>query len=75
MENNRMNLEEKILDLLSKSARPLCLQEIATELSLPGDRELLSLLLKLDKEHKIQHIVKPLGSESNPNESTYYYKP
>lgn len=55
--------------------RPLCLQEIATELSFPGDRELLSLLLKLDKEHKIQHIVKPLKKGSCPNESTYYYKP
>ncbi len=70
-----MNLEEKITDLLSKSEQPMCLQEIADELSLPGERELLSLLLKLDKEHKIQHIVKPLGKGSCPNESTYYYKP
>lgn len=46
MENNRMNLEEKILDLLSKSARPLCLQEIATELSLPGRQGIIILITK-----------------------------
>lgn len=41
-----MNLEEKILDLLSKSARPLCLQEIATELSLPGRQGIIILITK-----------------------------
>lgn len=70
-----MNLEEKILDLLSEATQPLCLHEIADLLSFSCEVELLSILLKLDKGHKIQHVVKQLGKGSNPNESTYYYRP
>lgn len=66
-----MILEDKIIEILTKSEKPLCVPEISEKLALP-DMEVLKAILTLDKEHKISHCVRTLD-ESDREQSTYYY--
>ncbi len=66
-----MTLEEKIIETLTKSEKPLCLPEISEKLALP-DMDVLKAILILDKEHKINRCVRTLA-ESDREQSTYYY--
>lgn len=66
-----MILEEKIIEILIKSEKPLCLPEISEKLELP-DMEVLKAIINLNKEHKIDYCSKTLD-ESDREQSTYYY--
>lgn len=70
-----MKLEDRIVDIIHKSAKPIDLHEISGEVPEHTELNILRELNKLCKNRKVKIFVKPLNGDSPSQGSTYYYIP